>query len=599
MSELTTDGQRAPWRAAPRSAPAISCVPRDGDTSVTPSGHRGAWRAAPLAATAGLSAFVALVAGCHHDLFRPDEDVTLPRTSTKDIAPFDPAAEAKPDPRTVADAEAAAKDRGIIVDSFQDRVQVSIVDVRASALANNLDLKVALFNPVIGISRLGAELAKFDSTIGVSYTRNTSGFITDIATVDASSAAQDVFSAPLNVPLATGGQISLGPLVQYNSNDAFAPGGAEGFDAGMEFSISQPLLRGAGIDINTASIRIAKMQSAIIDAQTKLQTIRLLADAERAYWNLYRAYGQLDVRAKQYESVMVQLEQTRRRVQQGDAAPIEITRAESGVGATVEQVIVADNQVRIRQRELKRIMNDPRFPVESVTSIEPATKPNPLGFRFDSAQLVTKAMENRMELLELEVQLLIDAERINLANNDTLPNFVVSYQYDLQGNSYALGRAFGNMGDADGSILQVNASVPVTNERAKQAVSQAILARLQRLGTRESRKQAITQETLNALDTLETAWRRIIAARLETVFAGRTLQAEQRQFDIGLRTITEVLEAQFSLANAQSREIDALAAYQIALVDLAFATGTTLGAAGVAMPEPMDPDYVRDLPGSG
>ena len=556
-------------------------------------------RFASRAATAGLSAFAVVAAGCHHDLFRPDEDVVLPKTSTREISPFDPAAEAKPDPRTMEQAEASAKDRGLIVQGFPDRVPVSIVDVRASALANNLDLKVALFNPVIGISRLGAELAKFDSTIGMNYTRNTSGFITDIATVDASSAAQDVFNAALDVPLATGGQISLGPLVQYNSNESFAPGGAEGFDAGMEFSISQPLLRGAGIAINTASIRIAKMQSAIIDAQTKLQTIRLLADAERAYWNLYRAYGQLDVRAKQYESVMVQLEQTRRRVQQGDAAPIEITRAESGVGATVEQVIVADNQVRIRQRELKRIMNDPRFPVDSVTSLEPATKPNPLGFRFDSSLLVSKAMENRMELLELEVQLLIDAEQINLARNDTLPNFVVSYQYDLQGNSYSMGRAFGNMGDADGSILQVNASVPVTNERAKQAVSQAILARLQRLGTRESRKQAITQETLNALDTLETAWRRIIAARLETVFAGRTLQAEQRQFDIGLRTITEVLEAQFRLADAQSREIDALAAYQISLVDLAFATGTTLGSAGITMPEPMDPDYVRDLPGSG
>jgi len=592
MSEagtVTPSGHRGAWRAAPRVTRA----------EVTPSGHRGAWRAAPLAATAGLGAFVALAAGCHHDLFRPDEDVVLPRASTKDIDPFDPATEARPDPRTLADAEAAAKDRGLMLDAFPDRVPVSIVDVRASALANNLDLKVALFNPVIGISRLGAELAKFDSTIGVNYTRNTSGFFTDIATVDAVSPAQDVFSAALDVPLATGGQISLGPLVQYDSNNAFAPGGAEGFDAGMEFSISQPLLRGAGIAINTASIRIAKMQSAIIDAQTKLQTIRLLADAERAYWNLYRAYGQLDVRAKQYESVTVQLEQTRRRVTQGDAAPIEITRAESGVGATLEQVIVADNQVRIRQRELKRIMNDPRFPVDSVTALEPATKPNPLGFRFDSSQLVSKSMENRMELLELEVQLLIDAEQINLAKNETLPNFVVSYQYDLQGNSYSLGRAFGNMGDADGSILQVNASVPVTNERAKQAVSQAILARLQRIGTRESRKQAIMQETLNALDTLETAWRRIIAARLETIFAARTLQAEQRQLDIGLRTIIEVLEAQFRLADAQSREIDALAAYQIALVDLAFATGTTLGSAGIAMPEPMDPDYVRDLPGSG
>lgn len=542
---------------------------------------------------------VALAGGCHHDLFRPDEDVVLPRTSTKDVLPFDPSKEAKGDPRTVAEAESQAKSRGLMVPAYPERAKIAIVDARASALANNLDLKVALFNPVIGISRLGAELAKFDSTIGVSYTRNTSGFITDIATVNQASAAQDVFNAALDVPLATGGQISLGPLVQYNSNEAFAPGGTEGFDAGMEFSISQPLLRGAGIAVNTASIRIAKLQSAIIDAQTKLQAIRLLADTERAYWNLYRAYGQLDVRAKQYESVMVQLEQTRRRVQQGDAAPIEITRAESGVGSTVEQVIVADNQVRIRQRELKRIMNDPRYPIDSDTPIEPATLPNPLGFRFDSAELVSKALENRMELLEVEVQLLIDAEQIDLARNATLPNFVVGYQYDLQGNSYSLGRAFGNMGDADGSILTVNASVPVTNERAKQAVSQAILARLQRLGTRESRKQAVTQETLNALDTLETAWRRIIAARLETMFAGRTLQAEQRQFDVGLRTITEVLEAQFRLADAQSREIDALAAYQISLVDLAYATGTTLGAAGITMPEPMDPDSVRDLPGSG
>ena len=51
----------------------------------------------------------------------------------------------------------------------------------------------------------------------------------------------------------------------------------------------------------------------------------------------------------------------------------------------------------------------------------------------------------------------------------------------------------------------------------------------------------------------------------------------ERQFEVGLRTSTEVLDAQSRLADAQSREVRALADYQISLVDIAFATGTLLG----------------------
>jgi outer membrane protein TolC len=56
---------------------------------------------------------------------------------------------------------------------------------------------------------------------------------------------------------------------------------------------------------------------------------------------------------------------------------------------------------------------------------------------------------------------------------------------------------------------------------------------------------------------------------------------ERRQFELGLRTSTEVLEVIALLANAQSREIRALAAYEIAQIDIAFATGTVLGKSGV------------------
>ncbi|MDH7599289.1 MAG: TolC family protein [Sedimentisphaerales bacterium] len=50
-----------------------------------------------------------------------------------------------------------------------------------------------------------------------------------------------------------------------------------------------------------------------------------------------------------------------------------------------------------------------------------------------------------------------------------------------------------------------------------------------------------------------------------------------------------VLDAQARLADAQSAEIAALADYQISLVDLAYATGTLIGASNVEW-QPLRPD---------
>jgi len=90
---------------------------------------------------------------------------------------------------------------------------------------------------------------------------------------------------------------------------------------------------------------------------------------------------------------------------------------------------------------------------------------------------------------------------------------------------------------------------------------------------------------LDSLDQIRQSWQRILAARLEVVLATRTLEGEQRQFEVGLRTSTDVLDASAQLADARSREVRALADWQIALVDLAFATGTTLGGARVGFDE--------------
>ena len=72
-----------------------------------------------------------------------------------------------------------------------------------------------------------------------------------------------------------------------------------------------------------------------------------------------------------------------------------------------------------------------------------------------------------------------------------------------------------------------------------------------------------------------------MASRQNAILSGRLFEAEKRQFELGLRTSTDVLDAQTKFAEAQSAEIRALGEYQIAQIDLAFATGTLLGAAKV------------------
>jgi hypothetical protein len=88
----------------------------------------------------------------------------------------------------------------------------------------------------------------------------------------------------------------------------------------------------------------------------------------------------------------------------------------------------------------------------------------------------------------------------------------------------------------------------------------------------------IELEVLNATDQLEANWQRLLASRQSSILDGRLFVAEKRQFELGLVTSTDVLLAQTDFANSQSAEILALAEYQIALVDLAYATGTLLGA---------------------
>ncbi|MDI9403170.1 MAG: TolC family protein [Limnohabitans sp.] len=533
------------------------------------------------------------LAGCRAGVFdNEDPRWRVPPAQLHRIDSMDPVAASTTQPVTLEEAAKEALASIEVPALPQGAVELSLADVRAAVLANNLDLRTVLVDPAIASANLSAEEAKFQGVFFAEYDRSNNSLFADL--VQGEAADSDSFNAGFRVPLATGGSISLSSPLNRSANGLTFGGTGDDWLAAASLSMSQPLLRGAGIDANTHSIRVAAWQGQIADTRTKLEAIRILANADKAYWNVYSAYRELGVRRAQYETAVQQLERARRRVQQGDAPEIEVVRAESGVGRTLEQIIVADANLRIRQRALKRLMNRSDLPVSSDTPLTPKSDANPVSLTLDGAKLSEQAIANRMELLELELRLAIDTSEIGFRRNAALPLFVLDYGYNLQGTGPEASNAYGSLGNDDSFDVGLRAEIPLGNDVLESRVNTAILQRVQRLATREARRLAIRTEVFDALDNLAQSWQRILAARLEALLAARTLVAEERQFDVGLRTIVEVLDANARLADAQSREVAALASYQIAQVDLAFATGTSLGAARIRW-EPFSLDELPAL----
>jgi outer membrane protein TolC len=493
-----------------------------------------------------------------------------------------------------------AQDTGTVLEEARERfaametMELGINEARVSALENNLGLSATLLSPTIAAERVSGEEAKFEAafTLGASWSETDDAVASTLSSAQAKS--QNV-TPGVRIPLHTGGEISVtAPFSRFETNNAFSTLNPA-YTSDVNISLSHNLLRGAGRRVATHSIRIAEYDRQISEAQSKLEVIRVLANVDRAYWRLYASVKALEVVEQQYRVAYEQLESAQRKERGGAGTEVDVVRAQSGVADRVEQIIAAQNTVELNERALKALMNIPGLDVDSQTRLVIDSVPDPVEYAFDESELVGAAVDNRMELLELELQLARDAATIAFAENDKLPLLAMQYTYRINGLGSTLDNSIDTLGrnNFEDWSIGLNAEIPLGNEQRKSALAQSILARLQRLSTREARRQSIRQEVYDATTNLSSTWNRILASRESVVLNARVLEAERRQFDAGLRTSRDVLDADARLAEARLAEIRALVDYQIAQIDLAVATGTLLGQAKVdwepRVPEDLSP----------
>jgi len=386
-------------------------------------------------------------------------------------------------------------------------------------------------------------------------------------------------------------------------------------NSGFQFKLTQHLLQGFGFSANNRFIRIAKNNRELSDVAFRLQIITSVNQIQTMYWDLVYAYENVRVQNESLAFAQKTLSDTKKQVEIGSLAPIEVVRAQSTVAQDRQTLTVALTNLQLEQllmkNALSRTLRDQTLAGAEV--IPTSTMELPESEQIQPTQdLVGEALRHRADLVESRITLNTNEISNKAVRNALLPSLdLYAYYggsgaggdqsfYSTCGNPSAiagicapphsaapigyggtLNQLVNSTAPDKGVGVQLN--IPLRN-RAAQAVQirseleyQQAQMRLQQI------ENQISIEVRNAQFGVEQNRASVASAQAAVDYANQSLDAEQKKYQFGTSTTTAVLQTQSALATAESTLMSAMAAYEKSRVELDRAVGTTLDHAGISI----------------
>ena len=325
--------------------------------------------------------------------------------------------------------------------------------------------------------------------------------------------------------------------------------------------------------------------------------IDLVYQVEEAYWNYVYSIENLKVKQKALEWARQLLEKTRREVEVGTKAPIEILSAEAEVASREADILQAEANVKNAEDLLKKLMNLPNLGWDY--KIIPTDKPTFERKEISLEEALKIAFEKRPELEQVKIDIKNKDLDFKYAKNQLLPslNLVASfwspglsgdrliYLNDNPFTGIVVDRIKGGKNEAINEAfkfkyknwsIRLDLNIPISNLISRANFVKAKIALEQAQLQLKSLEQSIYLEVRNALRELETNRKKVEAYRKSRELAEKKLEAEEKKLSVGLSTNFQVLQYQRDLANQLSLELRAIIDYNLSLAKLQKVLGTIL-----------------------
>lgn len=414
------------------------------------------------------------------------------------------------------------------------------------------------------------------------------------------------FLAEINKRSATGTQTYLRTTTDYLWSNNTAQSVPSAYTTTLEMGVRQPLLRGAGTQINRAPVVIARLQydQTLADFENAVRD-HVLA-VENSYWNLYQTYRIFETAKTASESVLASWQVVNARYRAELEPDRTEAQAQSQYFSFRAQLEDAHRQLLNEEARLRLLMgiapNDGRV-------IRPIDQPPQVYVSFDWDASRSEALVRLPELRSSKWAIQQRELELVVARNQLLPNLNATALYRWVGvgdeliRSNSSGVRFPAVGsNAVEELLigdfqefgvgaEFNFPIGFRRELAGVRNSQLQLAREKaRLEEQELAAVQTLSVAMRNLDTqyqlMQTLYNQVIAADRELESAKRYFAAELPPEQVGVRTTIDlVLDAERRRAEALRAFYQSQSEYARSITAVHFSKGSLLEYDNIALAE--------------
>jgi len=289
-----------------------------------------------------------------------------------------------------------------------------------------------------------------------------------------------------------------------------------------------------------------------------------------AYYDVLRAKKSLEIARANVERLKKHRDAADIRLKVGEVTKTALLRAEAELAGAESELIRAENNLTLARAVLARIVGlDGRFELKEDSSSEGLNTECQVS---DLECFKRIAISERADLKGLETQKRIAEDQVRYARGGYWPTLSIEGVYSRREEDPA--SSFLNKESIYGG-LKLN--FPFFEGGLRRAeIKEASARQRQSILLYEDRKKAIGVEVENAF--LDLITQRGITGKFESqvAFAEDNYRAVSRQFEYGLASSIDVIDANTLLVTAERQLTDARYNYQLAILRLKRATGTLL-----------------------
>ncbi|MGX9418560.1 outer membrane channel protein TolC [Vibrio sp. RC27] len=307
------------------------------------------------------------------------------------------------------------------------------------------------------------------------------------------------------------------------------------------------------------------------DSQYAMMQQDLIVRVSQAYFNVLRAKDSLAFIRSEKASVARQLEQTKQRFDVGLSAITDVHEAQAQYDSVLADEVLGENSLTNSFEELREITGKGYDSLDALdTSRFSASKQEQT-----PDELVQQAQEKNLSLLSARIGLDLAKDKIKLASSGSLPSLTLDGGFNHI-REFDSDNSYYDYYDPINSLsIGLNFSMPLyTGGQVNSDTKQAEYGYIQAGENLEATYRSVTKNVRANNNNINASIGAIRAYRQTVVSARSALEATRAGFDVGTRTIVDVLDATRRVFNANSNLSNARYDYILSVLQLRQSVGT-------------------------